>query len=116
MVTYLQHTDTTIPYYANDTWTFTRGAASAVDRDFGVIGRHLLHGAIENHVVHHHAPRIPFYNAPEATQAIKSVMGTHYMRDYETPYLWAFWKNRRACRFVEEVDSGSEIYFFPKTE
>ncbi|KAJ4391033.1 hypothetical protein N0V93_004646 [Gnomoniopsis smithogilvyi] len=113
-ITFLQHTDFSIPYYPTRTWTFLRGAASTVDRDFGFIGRVLFHGAIETHVLHHHASRIPFYHAIEATKAIRGVMGVHYQSDFETPYLWAFWKNRRACMFVEEVDKGSDIYFFSR--
>lgn len=76
----------------------------------------LFHGAIETHVLHHHASRVPFYHAAEASAAIRGVMGQHYKSDFETPYLWAFWKNRRACRYVEEKDEGSDIYFFSKTE
>lgn len=58
------------------------------------------------------APRIPFYHAEEASDAIKSVMGEHYRSDVKTPFLWAFWTNYTTCRFVEEKDAGSEIYFF----
>jgi omega-6 fatty acid desaturase (delta-12 desaturase) len=101
-----------LPYYPSKSWTFLRGAASAVDRDFGFIGRVLFHGVIEYHVLHHHASRIPFYHAHEASQAIKRVMGTHYKSDVRTPFLWALWKNYNACRYVEEKDVGSEVYFF----
>jgi len=115
-ITYLQHTDISIPYYPSKTWSFLRGAASTVDRDFGFIGRHIFHGAIETHVVHHHSSRIPFYHAAEASLAIRKVMGTHYQSDFKTPYMWAFWKVHRQCWFVEEKDLGSEIYFFQKME
>lgn len=115
-ITFLQHTDFSIPYYPTSTWTFLRGAASTVDRDFGFIGRHLFHGAIEGHVMHHHVSRIPFYYAAEATEAVRKVMGTHYQSDFKTPYLWAFWKNYRTCRFVVETEKASEIYFFAKTK
>jgi len=115
-ITFLQHTDFSIPYYPTNTWTFLRGAASTVDRDFGFIGRHLFHGAIEGHVMHHHVSRIPFYYAAEATQAVRKVMGTHYQSDFKTPYLWAFWKNYRTCRHVVETEKASNIYFFAKTE
>lgn len=111
-ITFLQHTDPSLPYYPTKTWTFLRGAASAVDRDFGFIGHVLFHGVIEYHVLHHHASRIPFYHAHEASQAIKKVMGTHYKSDVRTPFLWALWKNYNACRYVEEKDVGSEVYFF----
>ncbi|KAF2787000.1 hypothetical protein K505DRAFT_258663 [Melanomma pulvis-pyrius CBS 109.77] len=114
-ITFLQHTDITLPYYRPASWTFLRGAASAIDRDFGWIGRFLFHGAIETHVLHHHVSRIPFYHAPEASAALRKVMGVHYASDFETPYLWAFWKIRHACRFVVEKDEGSQIYFFDRT-
>ncbi|KAK2623655.1 hypothetical protein QTJ16_006836 [Diplocarpon rosae] len=113
-ITFLQHTDFSIPYYPSATWTFVRGAASAVDRDFGWIGRHILHGAIETHVMHHHVSRIPFYYATEASVAVRKVMGTHYQSDFKTPYLWSFWKNYRTCRYVEETAKGSKVYFFAK--
>jgi len=115
-ITFLQHTDFSIPYYPSKTWSFLRGAASTVDRDFGFIGRHFFHGAIETHVVHHHSSGIPFYHAAEASSAIRKVMGIHYQSDFETPYLWALWKNYTECRYVEEVDPGSDIYFFSKTK
>ncbi|RFU27521.1 hypothetical protein B7463_g8801, partial [Scytalidium lignicola] len=115
-ITFLQHTDASIPYYDHKTWTFLRGAASTVDRDFGFIGTTIFHGAIETHVLHHHASRIPFYHATEASKAIRGVMGTHYQADFKTPYLWAFWRNYNDCRFVEEKDRGSRVYFFNKVE
>ncbi|KAF8861182.1 hypothetical protein BDZ45DRAFT_587299 [Acephala macrosclerotiorum] len=115
-ITYLQHTDTSIPYYPNKTWTFLRGAASTVDRDFGFIGRVIFHGAIETHVMHHHVSRIPFYHATEATAAVRKVMGSHYKYDFKTPYMWAFWRNHRECVYVEETQKNSQIYFFAKTE
>ncbi|KAH6712203.1 oleate delta-12 desaturase [Leptodontidium sp. MPI-SDFR-AT-0119] len=111
-ITFLQHTDMSLPYYPNKTWSFLRGCASTIDRDFGFIGRNLFHGAIEYHVLHHHVCRIPFYHAKEASNAIQAVMKSHYKSDIKTPYLWAFWKNYNECRFVEERDPGSDIYFF----
>jgi omega-6 fatty acid desaturase (delta-12 desaturase) len=30
----------------------------------------------------------------------------------KTPFLWAFWRNYNACRYVEEKDEGSGVYFF----
>ncbi|KAG4426077.1 hypothetical protein IFR04_000784 [Cadophora malorum] len=115
-ITFLQHTDTSIPYYPTKTWTFLRGAASTVDRDFGWIGTHIFHGAIETHVMHHHVSRIPFYYAAEASLAVRKVMGEHYQSDFKTPYLWSFWTNYRNCRFVDETKKGSSIYFFAKNE
>lgn len=114
-ITYLHHNDRSLPFYSTKSWTFVRGAACTIDRNFGFIGRYFFHGAIENHVVHHHASRIPFYHTVEASKALRRVMGTQYRSDFDTNYLWAFWKLRSELRFVEDVDEGHEIYFFPKS-
>ncbi len=54
MVTYLQHTAPEVPHYRRDAWTFIRGAAATVDRDFlGWQGKFFLHGVAHYHVVHH---------------------------------------------------------------
>lgn len=103
-ITFLQHTDPTLPHYDAKTWTFARGAAATIDREFGFIGRHLLHGIIETHVLHHYVSTIPFYNADEATEAIKPVMGKHYRADTKDGplgFLRAMWTSARWCQFVE---------------
>jgi omega-6 fatty acid desaturase (delta-12 desaturase) len=43
-------------------------------------------------------------------------MGKHYQSDHQTPYLWAFWKNKRDCKYVEETEPGSGVYMFNKDE
>jgi omega-6 fatty acid desaturase (delta-12 desaturase) len=99
-VTFLQHTDPTMPHYDAEEWTFAKGAAATIDRNFGFIGQHIFHDIIETHVLHHYVSRIPFYNAREATEAIKKVMGEHYRYDGEN--MWkSLWKVARACQFVE---------------
>lgn len=55
-ITYLHHTHPNAMHYEADQWTFIKGAASTVDREFGFIGRHIFHGIIEYHVVHHMFP------------------------------------------------------------
>ena len=52
-ITYLHHTDPEVPKYEPEAWSFVKGATATIDRDFGFIGKHLLHGIIEFHVVHH---------------------------------------------------------------
>lgn len=103
-ITYLQHTDPTIPHYQPDAWNFARGAAATIDREFGFIGRHLLHGIIETHVAHHFVSTIPFYHADEATEAVKTVMGSHYRENREGGawgFLKAMWTSTRWCQWVE---------------
>lgn len=115
VITYLQHTDPLLPYYPASTHTFLRGAASTIDRDFGIIGMRLFHGAINFHVLHHHASRIPFYHAAEASEAMRTVMGSAYVADMESSYLGAWWRNYRALRWVERRKAeGDAVFFFER--
>jgi len=109
-ITFLQHTDPSLPHYEPHAWNFTRGAAATIDREFGFIGRHLLHGIIETHVLHHYVSTIPFYKADEATEAIKKVMGEHYRSDVEggsIGFLKSIWKSARWCQWIEPSE-GTE--------
>jgi bifunctional Delta-12/omega-3 fatty acid desaturase len=55
-ITYLHHNAPDVHHYDADSWTFVKGALATIDRDFGFIGKHLFHGIIETHVVHHLFP------------------------------------------------------------
>ncbi|KAL9583907.1 MAG: hypothetical protein Q9212_002435 [Teloschistes hypoglaucus] len=106
-ITFLQHTDPTLPHYEAESWNFARGAAATIDREFGFIGRHLFHGIIETHVLHHYVSTIPFYNADEATEAIKPVMGQHYRSNVEggpIGFLKSMWRSARMCHWVEPCE------------
>ena len=108
-ITYLQHTDPSLPHYTGQTWNFARGAAATIDREFGFIGRQLFHGIIETHVLHHYISTIPFYHADEATEAIKPIMGQHYRSNTEggpLGFLKALWDSARWCHWVEPVEGA----------
>ncbi|EXL63485.1 omega-6 fatty acid desaturase (delta-12 desaturase) [Fusarium oxysporum f. sp. radicis-lycopersici 26381] len=118
-ITFLQHTNPMLPHYTADEWNFVRGAAATIDRDMGFIGRHLLHGIIETHVLHHYVSTIPFYNADEALKAIRPVMGDHYRTDTKDGawgFIRALWISARMCQWVEpsaEAEGASKgILFF----
>ncbi|POR37713.1 Delta(12) fatty acid desaturase [Tolypocladium paradoxum] len=104
-ITYLHHTHMEVPHYDLQSWTFVKGALATVDREFGFVGRHLFHGIIEYHVVHHLFPRIPFYYAEEATEAIKPLLGDLYRRD-ERSFMGQLWSNFTKCKFVEADESS----------
>jgi omega-6 fatty acid desaturase (delta-12 desaturase) len=109
-ITYLQHTDPSLPHYHPETWNYTRGAAATIDREFGFIGRHLLHGIIETHVAHHFVSTIPFYNADEATVAVQKVMGSHYRSDTKGGawgFIRAMWNSARWCQWVEPNEDAT---------
>ncbi|GAB7365437.1 hypothetical protein MBLNU230_g6512t1 [Neophaeotheca triangularis] len=118
-ITYLQHTDPSLPHYTGSTWNFARGAAATIDREFGFIGRTLLHGIIETHVLHHYISTIPFYHADEATEAIKPIMGQHYRSNTEggsLGFIRSMWNSARWCQWVEP-NAGAEgdaanVFFF----
>jgi len=108
-ITYLQHTDPSLPHYHPESWNFTRGAAATIDREMGFIGRHLMHGIVETHVVHHFVSLIPFYHADDATEAVKKVMGKHYRSDTEggsIGFIKALWRSLRWCHWVEESEGA----------
>ncbi|PVI04211.1 Delta(12) fatty acid desaturase [Periconia macrospinosa] len=100
-ITYLHHTHPEAPHYEADEWTFVKGAASTVDREFGFIGRHIFHGIIEYHVVHHMFPRIPFYHAEEATGAIAPLLGERYIEQKSTSFLNDLWQSFTNLKYVE---------------
>lgn len=99
-ITYLHHTHQDVPHYDGDRWTFVAGALATVDRDFGFIGRHVFHGIIDTHVVHHLFSRIPFYYAEEATKAIKPLLGDLYHSD-DHSFMGSLWEASRSCQYVE---------------
>ncbi|OQD70221.1 hypothetical protein PENDEC_c025G02923 [Penicillium decumbens] len=108
-ITYLQHTDPSLPHYQPEVWNFVRGAAATIDRDFGFVGRHIFHGIIETHVLHHYVSNIPFYNADEASEAIKGVMGNHYRTEAHTGwtgFFKAMWTSSRLCQWVEPTEGA----------
>ncbi|KAI0114166.1 fatty acid desaturase-domain-containing protein [Nemania sp. FL0031] len=121
-ITFLQHTDPSLPHYTGESWNYVRGAAATIDREFGFIGRQLLHGIIETHVLHHYVSTIPFYNADEASDAIKKVMGRHYRSDTRggsLGFIGAMWRSARMCHWVEPSEGaegeGKGVLFFRNT-
>ncbi|KAJ7167151.1 delta 12 fatty acid epoxygenase [Mycena crocata] len=93
MITYLHHTDPTLPHYRGGEWNFQRGAAATVDRSFlGWQGRFFLHDVAHFHVIHHFFPMMPFYNGEEATTHLKAFIGSHYSFS-DKPSFPALWES-----------------------
>ncbi|KAI0064141.1 hypothetical protein BV25DRAFT_347037 [Artomyces pyxidatus] len=68
---------------------YRRGTLSTIDRDFlGWQGRYFLHNMAHCHIVHHLFPKLPFYNAPEATKQVQNLLGSDYLYS-DTPILEA---------------------------
>ncbi|EIM85226.1 uncharacterized protein STEHIDRAFT_59242 [Stereum hirsutum FP-91666 SS1] len=109
MITYLHHTTPYIPHYRAGAWTFVRGAAATVDRDFlGWQGRWFLHDVAHFHVIHHFFPKLPWYNADLATFHLKALLGDAYLYSDE-PVFRALWRSYVGCQFVD--DEGDVLFY-----
>ncbi|TFK22250.1 delta-12 fatty acid desaturase [Coprinopsis marcescibilis] len=109
MLTYLHHSDPTIPHYRRTQWTFLRGAISTVDRPLlGWAGRFFLHNVSHDHVAHHIFSNIPFYNQPQVTEAIKKVLKDDYNYD-STNTFRALYRTFTQCCFIE--DDGDIVFY-----
>ncbi|KAF8192985.1 fatty acid desaturase-domain-containing protein [Pholiota molesta] len=109
MFTFLHHSDPTIPHYRKGEWSFLRGAAATVDRPLlGWMGRFFFHNISHDHVAHHFFLRAPFWNGPEITKAVRSVLGDSYNYD-STPTFYALYRSFSQCLFIE--DEGEIIFY-----
>lgn len=109
-ITYLHHTHPTVPHYDEANWTFVKGALGTVDRRFGFIGRHFFHEIIDYHVIHHLFPKIPFYHAEEATDAIVPYLGDQY-RIEEGLFLKDLVNTFTTCKTKYDPDSKGELHW-----
>ncbi|CAG7721746.1 unnamed protein product [Allacma fusca] len=110
LITFLQHTDTYVPHFRGEEWSWLRGALCTVDRSFGSWLDGVFHHISDTHVCHHLFPTMPFYHAEEATEAISKVLGKYRMKD-DTPIWKALWRSYTNCKFVEDNDT---IVFYKK--
>ncbi|KAJ5180975.1 Oleate hydroxylase FAH12 [Penicillium capsulatum] len=109
-ITYLHHTHPDVPHYNEHAWTFVKGALGTVDRRFGFIGRHFFHEIIDYHVIHHLFPKIPFYHAEEATNAIVPLLGEQY-RIEEGSFLKSLADTFRTCKVVNDPDTEGVLHW-----
>ncbi|KAF9061799.1 delta-12 fatty acid desaturase [Rhodocollybia butyracea] len=112
MLTFLHHSDPTVPMYRNRQWSFLRGALSTVDRPLlGWAGRVFLHNASHDHIAHHLFSNIPWYNQPYVTQILKELLGNDYNHD-TTNTFYALYRSFTRCCFVE--DQGEIVFYKDK--
>ncbi|KAJ7194928.1 delta-12 fatty acid desaturase protein [Mycena pura] len=109
MLTFLHHSDPTIPHYRAGQWTFLRGALATVDRPLlGFIGRMYFHNVSHDHIGHHIFSSIPFYNQPAVTEKIKGVLAEHYNYD-STNSFYALYRSFTQCVFID--DEGEVVMY-----
>ena len=106
LVTFLHHTESDIPWYRDEEWTFLKGALSTIDRDYGFINH--IHHDIGTHVAHHIFLNMPHYNLKKATEAIKPLLG-EYFRKSEEPIWISAWRSCISCHFVP--NEGNKVYY-----
>ncbi|KAJ7650203.1 delta-12 fatty acid desaturase [Roridomyces roridus] len=108
-LTYLHHSDPTIPHYRKAEWSYLRGAVATVDRPLlGWAGRFFLKNVSHDHIAHHLFSSIPFYNQPTVTEHLKPVLKNHYNYD-STNTFRALYRNFSECVFIE--DDGDVVFF-----
>lgn len=133
MLTYLHHTDPTMPHFRKDAWTFVRGAITTIDRPLlGWAGRFFLHNVSHDHVAHHLISSIPHCtllrvsvfvlgnvsdhlwvdNGQEATKALKKVLGEDYNYDSSNTFR-ALYRSFTDCNFIE--DTGDVVFYNDRT-
>jgi fatty acid desaturase len=103
LYTWLQHTDTKIPHYGEDIFTFEIGALSTIDRKYPAIVDHLHHHIGTTHVAHHINYKIPHYRAVRATELAKQILGREIYRESHNSILYDLWKTARECIYVNSV-------------
>ena len=105
LYTWLQHTDVEVPHFADDEWSWVRGAFMSVDRPYGPALDFLHHRIGSTHVAHHMDARIPHYHAKRATDALRRAFPDHYRYD-PTPIHKALWSVVTKCNVVSKADVG----------
>jgi len=108
LYTFLQHTDSKVPHYGTEAFTWLKGALCTIDRAYPWIIDEMHHYIGSTHVLHHLNYRIPFYWAKEATEEIKKVLGKEYRYD-DTNFLVAYYKGVSECNYVDEI-KGEQYY------
>ncbi len=91
-ITFLQHTDKSVPHYLDEEWDFLKGALCTVDRDYGIFNN-WMHHITDGHVMHHVVSTMPFYNSLRATELAKPILGEYYRYDSRPLWkqLWESW-------------------------
>lgn len=102
------------------TWSpLFRGALCTVDRSLGWFGDYKTHHIVDTHVTHHIFSYLPFYNAEEATKAIKPVLKEYHCEDKRGffHFWYLFFKTAAENSVVDnETDKSPGIFYFFREE
>ena len=109
--TWLQHTNTDIPHFSNETWTWSKGALQTVDRPYGPILNLLHHGIGSTHVCHHVNSSIPHYNAWRGTQLLRQRF-PELVRYDSTPIHKALWRIATRCGGAVYQNPSDRAFYY----
>ena len=109
--TWLQHTNTDIPHFSNETWTWSKGALQTVDRPYGPILNLLHHGIGSTHVCHHVNSSIPHYNAWRGTQLLRQRF-PELVRYDSTPIHKALWRIATRCGGAVYQNTSDRAFYY----
>jgi len=107
LYTWLHHTDTKIPQFGEDKWTWLKGAKSTIDRNYGIYD-FFHHHIGSTHVCHHVFSQIPHYHSEEATLHLKRALGSEYFFTSEN-WMHSLWRVSVDCLYVDSVN-GVQYY------
>lgn len=106
VITYLQHTSTSLPHFSHKSWNFIQGSLSTIDRSYGKFLNWAFYHIQDTHVIHHLFERLPHYNAVEATKILSEYIGPYYVKSIdEEDFLGvhkSLWRTIYDCNFVSE--------------
>ena len=111
--TWLQHTDIDIPHFSSNDWNWAKGALQTVDRPYGPLLNLLHHGIGSTHVCHHINPRIPHYNAWQASALLKQRF-PDLVRYDPTPIHLALWRVATRCSVVSQRGVDGGFFYQPR--
>lgn len=106
LVTFLHHTDSSIPWYRGNSWSFVKGAFSTIDRKYGIF--EWIHHNIGTHTVHHLFPKIPHYHLLESQNALLE-HSPEFVHRSKAPIIPSLWKSSKECKYVD--DSGTIVFY-----
>ncbi|EAS03232.2 fatty acid desaturase (macronuclear) [Tetrahymena thermophila SB210] len=103
-ITFLQHTEDTVPHYDKSAWSWLRGALCTIDRNYPEYINALHFDIGSTHVIHHIFHEMPHYNAREANIYLKQILGPAYIKDKKSVTRALFEAGKLAC--VSEREQG----------
>lgn len=115
LYTLLHHTHEDNPHFGSavapeelETCNWLRCALGTIDRPYNSLLNHLHHNLGNSHMLHHLNSRIPFWNAPAATECLKKVLNDHGVGElyrYDGRGLFeAFISTSKECHYVESLE------------